>query len=173
MGLVIYRRCGEKANLYPICGGFKKFHDVNCGQFFYNRSMKSKLRLWIARGFIAIVVFFNLDAAFSFMLHPGLYAPGFELTGVPGNAMIQGLGLLFLMWNVPYMIALLNPKRHFTSLIEAVVMQAIGVAGETMILLLMESGHPYIEASTLRFIVFDGGGLIFLLIAFWITWRGK
>lgn len=130
--------------------------------------MNDKLRLWLARGLIGIVVFFNLDAAFSYLFQPALFAPGFELAGVPGQAMIQGLGLLFVMWNVPYVVAILHPLKHRVSLIEAVVMQAIGVVGESLLLLALESGHPQITASTVRFIIFDGSGLLLLLVALWL-----
>jgi len=133
--------------------------------------MKDRIWKWIVRVLIGIVVFFNLDAAFSFMFLPKAYAPGFELSGVPGQMIIQGLGLLFLMWNVPYIIAMLNPGRHFTSLIEAVIMQAIGVFGESILLSLMPGEHVMIKSSTVRFIVFDAGGLILLVIGFFITLR--
>jgi len=135
--------------------------------------MKPEHKKWLVRVLIGIVVFFNLDAAFSFMLQPERYSPGFELIGVPGQAVIQGMGLLFLMWNVPYIVAILDPNRHFVSLIEAVVMQAIGVFGETIILLTLQGNHPLIVDTAIRFIIFDGGGLVLLMIAFWITWRGR
>ena len=131
--------------------------------------MRKLAREWVAQVLIWIVVFFNLDAAFSFMLQPELYAPGFELTGIPGQTVIQGMGLLFLMWNVPYLFALVKPTRHFTSLIEAVIMQAIGVIGETILLLNLPGSHPMITASAERFIIFDGGGLMLLIIALVIT----
>ena len=131
--------------------------------------MKKLAREWIAQVLIGIVVFFNLDAAFSFMLQPDLYAPGFEISGIPGRAVTQGMGLLFLMWNVPYLFALVKPTKHFTSLIESVIMQAIGVFGETLLLLNLPGSHPTITASTERFIIFDGGGLVLLLVALVVT----
>jgi hypothetical protein len=127
--------------------------------------MKKLAREWIAQVLIAIVVFFNLDAAFSFMFRPDLYAPGFEISGIPGRAVTQGMGLLFLMWNVPYIFALVKPVKHFISLVEAVLMQAIGVIGETILLLNLPGSHAIITASTERFIIFDGGGLILLVVA--------
>jgi hypothetical protein len=99
------------------------------------------------------------------MLRPEIYAPGFELQGESGAAVIQGMGLLFLMWNVPYIVALLNPVRYFISLIEAVTMQAIGVVGESLLLALLRGEHPLIRDSVTRFIFFDGGGLLLLLVA--------
>lgn len=133
--------------------------------------MNATLQRWIVRVLIGIVVFFNLDAAFSFMVYPKAYAPGFELYGVPGEAMIQGMGLLFLMWNVPYIIAILDPEKHFISLIASVIMQAIGVFGESILLIRLPGEHPLIKSSTLRFIVFDASGLILLGIALFIAWR--
>ena len=135
--------------------------------------MRLEYRKWIARGLIGIVVFFNLDAALSYLFKPALYAPGFELVGIPGEKMIQGMGLLFLMWNVPYLVALLDPFKHFPSLIEAVIMQGIGVIGESILLSTLIGTHPAMRSSTVRFIVFDGGGLILLLVALWITWRTR
>jgi len=150
-----------------------QYRHPKCGEFLYNGRMKERQRNWISRFLIGIVLFFNLDAAFSFMLNPAAYSPGFELAGVPGRAVIQGMGLLFLMWNIPYIVALLDPGRHFVSLIEAVVMQAIGVIGESILLMTLEGNHPLITTTTMRFIYFDGGGLVLLLLAFYITWRGR
>lgn len=120
---------------------------------------------------IGIVTFFNLDAAFSFLIFAEDYSPGFELPGVPGQAMIQGMGLLFVMWNIPYIVAILNPIKHFTSLIEAVVMQSIGVIGETILLINLSGTHPILRSSTMRFIYFDAGGLTLLLLSFFIMLR--
>lgn len=127
----------------------------------------------IARVMIGLVTFFNLQCAFYFMFRPADYAPGFELSGVPGSAVIQGMGLLFLMWNIPYLFALVNPLKHFVSLIEAVIMQAVGVVGETILLLVLKGEHPLIKASVLRFILFDGAGLILLIIALLLVLRVK
>ncbi len=46
-----------------------------------------------------------------------------------------GMGVLFLMWNVPYAVALWHPLRHRISLYEALAMQAIGLLGESLIYL--------------------------------------
>jgi len=126
----------------------------------------NRTRIWIARGLIAVVTLMNLQAALQFMLRPQMYAPGFEMTGIAGEAMIQGLGLLFLMWNIPYIFAVVQPLRNFVSLVESVIMQFIGVCGETLLLLGLPRGHSILEASVKRFILFDGGGLLFLLAAF-------
>lgn len=139
--------------------------------FSYNQRMKKNgtIPIWIARGLIGAVTFFNLLAAFQFLFNPRSYAPGFELTGAIGNAMIQGMGLLFVMWNIPYIFAFLQPVRNRRSLTEAVLMQAIGAAGETLILLNLPGDHALIYQSVTRFILFDSSGLLLLMIAWWIT----
>ena len=82
-----------------------------------------------------------------------------------GDAVIRGFGVLFLMWTIPYLVAAFHPQRHFTSLVEAVIMQAIGVTGESLILLLLPKEHITLTASVTRFIYFDAAGLIILLVA--------
>ncbi|MBA4386033.1 MAG: hypothetical protein C0410_14945 [Anaerolinea sp.] len=127
----------------------------------------------IARLLIALVTFFNLQCALFFIFRPADYAPGFELTDVPGSAVIQGMGLLFLMWNIPYLFALVNPLKYSISLIEAVSMQTVGVFGETILLLVLKGEHPLIKASVQRFILFDGAGLVLLSIALFLIVRYK
>jgi hypothetical protein len=130
-------------------------------------------RIWVARILIGLVFFFNLQCAIVFLWSPGAYVSSFELGGAAGEGMIRGLGLLFLMWNVPYAVALWNPVAHRVSLYEAVVMQALGVLGETAILMSFPGGHAAIQASVSRFILFDGFGLAALLVAAWLTWPEK
>ncbi len=120
---------------------------------------------WLARLLIGLVFFFNVQCAIVFLAAPQLYATSFELSGPPGEGALRGLGLLFLMWNVPYAVALWNPARQRASLYEAVAMQAIGVVGETLLLLTFPSGHTAIRASVGRFILFDGSGLVLLVLA--------
>ena len=86
-------------------------------------------------------------------------------------AMLRGMGLLFLMWNIPYLVALIHPLRHYVSLVEAVIMQSIGVAGESLLLAALPGQHSQLHASVMRFIYFDGGGLILLLAAFILVRR--
>ena len=83
--------------------------------------------------------------------------------------MIRGLGVLFLMWNVPYAMAMLNPQKYRISLFEAIIMQTTGLVGETIIFLTLSTDHFTARSSLARFITFDGGGLASLLLAGWIT----
>jgi hypothetical protein len=73
------------------------------------------------------------------------------------------------MWNVPYIFAAWTPQRHRVSLWQAIFMQAIGLIGETGILLSLSSDHPILYQSIFRFIVFDGAGLIALIVALFIS----
>jgi hypothetical protein len=128
-------------------------------------------RLWIGRILIGAVILWNVQCAIAFLAAPASYAPGFELVGPAGEALVRGMGVLFLMWNVPYVVALLNPVRHRTSLYEAVAMQAIGLAGESLILWTLGRGHAGVSSTVLRFIAFDAAGLVLLALAAWITRR--
>lgn len=130
---------------------------------------KRELWVWMARVLIGTVLFFNVQCAIAFMIAPEGYAPGFELSGAPGIGMVRGMGILFLMWNVPYVVALTDPVRRRVSLLEAVAMQAIGFVGESLLLAAFPAGHPMLAATVTRFILFDGGGLLALVAAAWVT----
>ena len=127
------------------------------------------MKLFKARSLIGVVFFVNIQCAVAFLLWPGRYAPLFELQGSAGEAMIQGMGVLFLMWNVPYGVALWNPIRHRLALFEAVLMQAIGLAGETWIFLSRSSSLVIARAAIARFMIFDALGLLALIAAVWLT----
>jgi hypothetical protein len=120
---------------------------------------------------IGAVLLWNLLAGVAFLATPASYAASLELSGPAAEAAVRGLGLLFLMWNVPYAVALWHPLRHRLSLYEALAMQAIGLAGESAILWSLGSGHPAAAATLLRFIAFDGAGLAALLLAAWVSRR--
>lgn len=134
--------------------------------------MNIRTRVWAARLLIGLVFFFNVQCAIVFLWQPQVYAPGFELAGIAGEGMVRGMGVLFLMWNVPYAVALWQPVKHRHSLLEALVMQALGVVGESLILLTLPAGHATLTGSVTRFIVFDAAGLLFLLAA-WVISRKR
>jgi len=125
----------------------------------------------MAQVLIAVVVFFNLQAALLFIVSPARYSPGFEVNDIPGIALVRGMGILFVMWNVPYLVALADPGRHRTSLYEAIVMQAIGLVGETILLATLPDGHLPLRATATRFIYFDAVGLVLLTLAAILTIR--
>ena len=127
----------------------------------------------MARVLIGLVVFFNLQCAFVFLVTPDRYAGSFELSGLAGRMAVQAMGLLFVMWNVPYVVAITNPARQIISLIEACVMQGIGLVGESILLLSLPPGHLALTQTVQRFIGFDGAGLLLLLIALTLVFRSR
>jgi len=120
---------------------------------------------WIARGLIGIVLGMNLACAIDFIARPNLYLGAYELSGEVGRVVIVGFGILFLMWQVPYFFALFHPQRHKVALIQAILMQAIGFIGESLLLRTIPLENAVLRGSILRFIYFDGGGLILLIFA--------
>lgn len=123
---------------------------------------KGHRTIWVARVLIAIVLTWNLEAAISFLVSPAPYLAAFELQGLPGEIAVAGTGLLFLMWQVPYVFAMVNPMKFKVSLIEALVMQSIGLVGESLLLTRITSEHAMLSSSITRFILFDGIGVVLL-----------
>ncbi len=119
-------------------------------------------RVWVARVLVGAVLFANVQCAVAFWRSPAAYAPAFELAGAAGEAAIQGFAVLFLMWNVPYVVALWHPRRHRAALWQALVMQALGVVGESLIWWQLPAAHIVLRESLLRFVLFDAGGLVAL-----------
>ena len=66
---------------------------------------------WLARAAFLLVFAINVQCAASFVLWPDVYAPSFEVAGVPGAAAVQGLGIAFLMWNATYPAVIASPLR--------------------------------------------------------------
>lgn len=130
---------------------------------------RTKVRLWIARLCIAVVLAWNLECGVSFLATPQEFAPGFELNGVSGNAAVRGMGLLFIMWNIPYLVALWHPIRHRLSLGEACLMQGVGLSGESWLLTTLPNQQFVLRSSITRFIIFDLAGLLLLILAFWLV----
>jgi len=129
------------------------------------------IKLWIGRALIGVVIGWNVECALAFLIKPQDYAPAFGLVGVPGEAALRGIGVLFLMWNIPYLAALLQPRRHRLSLYESVAMQAIGFTGEGLLFLNLHVDYPVLRASITRFMLFDGAGLVILLLSVWVTYE--
>ena len=130
---------------------------------------ESSISIWIGRALIGVVLVVNVQSAILFLWQPEKYAPGFQLSSVEGFAAVRGIGLLFLMWNVPSFVALLDPLKHRVSLFAALMMQTIGVFGESLIYLSLPSGYATLQNSISRFILFDSLGLALLLMAVLVT----
>lgn len=128
----------------------------------------------LASVLISIVFILNIQAGIVFYLNPEKFTSAYQLIGIPGEISIAGVGLLFIMWNVPYAFALVNPIKFQISLLQAILMQTIGVIGESLLLTRFSSqDFPLLSKSILRFIYFDSAGLFLLLIAGWIVIRYK
>ena len=137
----------------------KNCHSIGC------------LKLWVARLLIAAVLGWNLQAAIFLLANPAQSAKAFQLTGVPGEAAVIGVAILFLMWQVPYLFALVHPLRFKLSLIQALIMQAIGLLGESLLLSRISPDYPSLRVSITRFVIFDAIGLLLLRTALLvITW---
>lgn len=128
-----------------------------------------KFHLVIASILIGLVLLDNVSCAVLFLVTPADYVPSFELQGAAGKAMVQGIGLLFAMWCVPYIVALVNPRKFRISLLEAILMQAIGLVGESMLFAMLTAELSILHTTVMRFIVFDAAGLAVLLLAGWLT----
>lgn len=131
--------------------------------------LRGEKTLWAVRAALLAVLIANMTAAIPFVLRPADYAAGFELSGVAGEAAVRGFGLLFLMWAVPFIPAIIHPIRHRIAFVCVLAMQVIGVVGESLMLLGLPAGHDALRTTGLRFTMFDGAGLVLLLIAFRIS----
>jgi hypothetical protein len=127
--------------------------------------LPSQTRCLIGRFLIGLVVFFNLECAFTFLIHPEQYTAAYELIGIPGEASIRGFAILFCMWNIPYLFALRHPIQYHISLWESILMQFTGLIGESWLLTQIPLQHNLLRGSIYRFILFDGAGLILLICA--------
>ena len=121
--------------------------------------------IWISRGLVFVVLFQNLQASLLFWFYPSSYSPAFELHGPIGETFIKSLAVLFFMWNVPYVFAVIDPIRFKIALLEAVLMQSIGVIGESIIYIQLPNSLFILKQSIRRFILFDAFGLILLVLA--------
>lgn len=126
---------------------------------------------WAARGAVGLVFLVNVACALAFLLQPELYAPAFEIGETPGRVVVQAFGLLFLMWNATYPLVLWRPRAHLALFGVVLVQQVLGLAGETWLWLSLPPGHAALAATGLRFILFDGFGLLLMATAFGALWR--
>ena len=147
--------------------------------FVYNRDWESSQNLkhimpmknypfaiWLARAALGLVFVVNVYCALVFILQPQNYAGNFEISGVSGEIIVQSFGILFLMWNATYPPVLLHPDAHRTLFGVILAQQLLGLTGETWLLLTLPAGHPALYATGLRFIVFDGFGLLIMTMAY-------
>ena len=121
---------------------------------------------WGMRVAFLLVFVVNVQCALQFVLWPDAYAGAYELSGVAGAVAVQGIGVAFLMWNVTYPAVVVAPRRFRALAVVVLVQQAVGLVGETLILLSLPTGHETLAASIGRFIAFDAAGLVLMAVTF-------
>jgi hypothetical protein len=134
-------------------------------------SIKNHPLLRISQGAVGMVFILNITCAFAFIFQPEKYMGGFEIGGEQGRLVVQALGILFLMWNATYPPVLIDPIKHKTLFGVVLLQQAIGFFGESWLLLTLPAGHAAITSTVLRFIYFDGGGLILMGLAYFLLMK--
>lgn len=115
------------------------------------------------------VLLWNLSAALPFIAKPGIYAWAFELSGTVGAVITRSIGVLLLMWVIPYIPAIHQPVHCRACLGIIIVQQIIGLGGEIWMALTLPAGHPALLGTGLRFIAFDAAGLLLLCSAWLLT----
>ena len=130
-----------------------------------------KSTVWFARISVLLVFAINVQCALSFLIFPDHFLGAYELNGVSGKIAIQGLAIAFLMWNTTYPLVIVHPEKYRTLYVVILAQQLIGLIGETILFLTIPVGHVTLSASILRFILFDGVGLVLMGIAFGLLVR--
>ena len=130
---------------------------------------QSSARIWAARIMVGAVFAINVMCAVQFIITPGDFAPAYQLEGAVALPIVRSFGICFLMWNATYPPVIAHPERHRTLFGVVLAQQAIGLVGESLLLLSLGPGLEQLGASILRFIAFDAGGLALLAIAFGLT----
>ena len=133
--------------------------------------MKGTTRAWIARLLVALVFAVNIQCALQFVLWPGNYTAAYQLEGASAEAVVRSVGICFIMWNATYPPVIAWPQRHRVLFGVVIVQQAIGLVGESLLFMSLGPELPVLASSVMRFIVFDGAGLVLLAIAFALTRR--
>ncbi len=122
--------------------------------------------VWTARICFALVFAINVQCAVQFVVNPAGFMGGFGLSGPEGQLAVAGLGVAFLMWNATYPLFIWQPQRF--PVLGAVILaqQAIGLVGETALYLQLDSFATVAGPAIMRFVCFDGAGLVLMGIAF-------
>lgn len=129
----------------------------------------NKARRAIASLFILFVAAWNIQAGIQFLVNPEKYSWGFYLTGYAAEKAVQGVGLLFIMWTVPYLFAAIRPDMERLLLFACITAQTVGVIGEALILSSIPTDFPAMQFTISRFLIFDAAGILFLLSAYLLT----
>ena len=115
----------------------------------------------------------NMYCIIHFIFLPENFIGAYELSGVPGIAALQGIGVAFLMWNVTYPPVIWRPDKHRVLFAVVIAQQIVGLVGESFILLSLPGGYDLLSFNIMRFIIFDAAGLVLLTIGFLLSRRRK
>ena len=126
---------------------------------------RERVGTWVVRIAFALVFVINVQCALQFAIWPEAFASAYELGGVPGEAAVRGMGITFLMWNVTYPPFIASPRRFAVLGWVILAQQAVGLIGESALLLTLPAGHDMLASSVMRFIAFDAAGLVVMLAA--------
>lgn len=129
--------------------------------------------VWATRICFALVFAINVQCAVQFVVNPAGFMGGFGLSGPEGQLAVAGLGVAFLMWNATYPLFIWQPTRF--AVLGAVILaqQIIGLAGETALYLQLGSFTAVAGPAILRFICFDGAGLVLMGAAFAVFCKSR
>ncbi|MCI9128869.1 MAG: hypothetical protein HFJ65_00910 [Eggerthellaceae bacterium] len=128
--------------------------------------MTSRTTANIARVCYAIVFGWNVLCAFQFAFAPEAFAGAYQLEGVAAETAVRGIGVAFLMWNATYPAFLVSPERFKALGVVILVQQVIGLVGEVLIWCSLPQGYELLASSIMRFVAFDGAGLILMGISY-------
>lgn len=121
---------------------------------------------WCVRGAFAAVLAVNVTCALQFAFAPASSMGAYGLSGTAGEAACRGMGVAFLMWNATYPPFVASPTRFPVLGWVILAQQAIGLAGEAAILAALPAQAGPLPGSILRFIAFDGAGLVVMALTF-------
>ena len=134
------------------------------------KHMSVRKAAWLARIAVLIVFILNVMCAIQFIAEPIRYAGAYGLPATQESAaMVAGLGVAFLMWNVTYPAVIVSPRRFRALYVVVLIQQLVGLVGESFIwwrLINAGLGSGLMAAGIMRFVIFDAGGLIIMLAAF-------
>ena len=155
-----------------------RYADAGSGEYAYyppemptpRKRMSVRKAAWLARIAVLIVFILNVMCAIQFIAEPMRYAGAYGLPATQESAaMVAGLGVAFLMWNVTYPAVIVSPRRFRALYMVVLIQQLVGLIGESFIwwrLINAGLGSGLMAAGIMRFVVFDAGGLIIMLAAF-------
>jgi hypothetical protein len=108
----------------------------------------------------------NLSAALGYLFSPEAFVSGYELQGEVGRIIVQGFGILYLMWNATYPPVIWNPVRYRTIYFIVIVQQLIALVGESLLIASVPAEFAELIRTGTRFILFDGTGFLLMAAGF-------